>query len=156
MKVFLLLVMLSAVSLMAQEPSRPSIFDALQAGRAGEGVVVITQSPAIERLVGKPNSRLAGAMVVNGYAILQGYRIQVYSGNLQNSRAIANARQQEINALFPELGATVEYNAPFWRVRVGNFVEQSEAQATLVALQKAFPAFLREMYIVRAQVKVAQ
>lgn len=60
----------------------------------------------------------------------------------------------EENALYPELLPTVEYDAPFWRVRVGNFVEQSEAQAKMHELKKAFPSFAREMYIIRSQVRL--
>ncbi len=154
-KELIIVLLLPCASLFAQE-SRSSIFDALGVSKAGEGVVLITQSPAIQAVVGTPDNRLASALVVNGVAILQGYKIQAYSGNLHNSRTIANRRQHEINSLFPELAAMVEYDAPFWRVRVGNFVDQSEAQSTLVELRRAFPAFAREMYIVRTQVKVAQ
>ncbi|CQB90143.1 Sporulation related domain [Chlamydia trachomatis] len=75
-------------------------------------------------------------------------------GNLRNSKAIATHRRNQVNALYPELLPTVEYDAPFWRVRVGNFVEQSEAQAKMHELKKAFPSFAREMYIIRSQVRL--
>lgn len=149
------LFLLCSYATMAQQPSRSAIFEALQAMEPGAGVVLVTQSPEIEALVGvKSGSLLDNVRMVNGFAVISGYRIQVYSGNLRNSKAIATQRRNQVNALYPELLPTVEYDAPFWRVRVGNFVEQSEAQAKMQELRKAFPSFAREMYIIRSQVRL--
>ncbi|WP_297717854.1 SPOR domain-containing protein [uncultured Porphyromonas sp.] len=146
---------LCSSTIMAQQPSRPTIFDALQATEPGAGVVLVTQTPEIASLVGVKSIHMANnARIVNGFAVISGYRIQVYSGNLRNSKAIATHRRNQVNALYPELLPTVEYDAPFWRVRVGNFVEQSEAQAKMHELKKAFPSFAREMYIIRSQVRL--
>lgn len=140
---------------MAQQPSRSAIFEALETVEPGAGVVLVTQSPEIEAVVGvKFGNLLDNARMVNGFAIISGYRIQVYSGNLRNSKAIATQRRNQVSALYPELLPTVEYDAPFWRVRVGNFVDQGEAQTKMQELKKAFPSFAREMYIVRSQVRL--
>lgn len=150
-----LLLWLCSSATMAQQPTRPAIFQALQAMEPGAGVVLVTQSPEIESLVGmKSASLLDNARIVNGLAVISGFRIQVYSGNLRNSKAIATQRRNQINALYPELLPTVEYDAPFWRVRVGNFVDQSEAHTKMQELKKLFPAFAREMYIIRSQVRL--
>lgn len=149
----LALIILSGSAAFAQE-SKPNIFDALQQDKPGTGVIVITQSPAIEELIGKKADPLENARIIGGYAILRGYKIQAYSGNRANSRSIASNRERQINALYPELMPVVEYDAPFWRLRVGNFVEREEAQEALKDLRKSFPAFSREMYIVRSQIKV--
>lgn len=149
-----LLLLLTALPTMAQQ-QRSTIFDALQRFQVGHGIVIITQSPEIESLVGRGHGlSLADAKIVNGLALLSGYRIQVYSGNLSNSKSIATERRNQINALYPDLLPTVEYDAPFWKVRVGNFVEHNEAQAKMAELQKAFPSFAREMYIIRSQVRI--
>lgn len=139
----------------AQEAS-PTILDALQRPEPGKGIIIITQSLAIEEIITKKPNPLANARVINGFAILRGYKIQAYSGNLPNSRGVASAREKQISSLYPELQPVVEYDAPFWRLRVGNFVEREEAQEVLQDLKKAFPGFAREMYIVRTQVKVPQ
>ncbi|MDY3067351.1 SPOR domain-containing protein [Porphyromonas sp.] len=151
--IVLALLLLSNSAAMAQD-TKPNIFDALQQDKPGAGIILITQSPAIQELIGKRANPLDNARVVGGYAILRGYKIQVYSGNLSSSRGIASSRERQINALYPELMPTVEYDAPFWRLRVGNFIEREEAQQALEELRKAFPAFSREMYIVRSQIKV--
>lgn len=137
----------------AQE-SKASILDVLQQDKPGTGMILITQSPAIQVLIGKKANPLDNARVIGGFAILRGYKIQAYSGNLSSSRSIATSREKQISALYPELMPVVEYDAPFWRLRVGNFIERGEAQQALSELRKAFPAFSREMYIVRTQIKV--
>lgn len=149
----LALLILSSSAALAQE-SKPNILDALQKDKPGTGVIMITQSVAIQELIGKKANPLDNARLIGGYAILRGYKIQAYSGNLSNSRSIASSREKQINGLYPELMPIVEYDAPFWRLRVGNFVEREEAQQALEDLKKAFPAFSREMYIVRSQIKV--
>lgn len=149
-----LLLLLFTLPSMGQSIKR-TIFDELKSYQVGEGVILITQSPEIEALIGNGSGvSLSDVKIVNGLAILSGYRIQVYSGNLRNSKNIATSRRNQINALYPDLLPTVEYDAPFWRVRVGNFTDHNEAQAKMAELRKAFPAFSREMYIIRSQVRV--
>lgn len=53
--------------------------------------------------------------------VLDGYRIQMYSGNNSRSRTIATERAQKVHDALPDLDASVEYEAPFWRLRVGLF-----------------------------------
>lgn len=140
----------------ADPKASSTIFEALLADRLGEGRIFIQQSPAILKLVGRPSSALQGAQIRNGYAYLQGYRVQVYSGNLSHSRRIANARESEVRAQFPEQEVQLDYKAPFWRVRVGNFVDIADARELLQELKSAFPSFAKEMYVVRTTVRIQQ
>ena len=133
-----------------------TIFEELLADRRGEGMIFIHQSPAILKLVGRPASALENAQVRNGYAYLRGYQVQVYSGNLSHSRSIANTRRSAVQAQFPEQEVQLDFKAPFWRVRVGNFVEMSEARELLTELKEAFPAFAKEMYVVRSTIRIPQ
>lgn len=153
----LTLALLAIPMLHAQERQQyASILEALQASLPGQGMIRVIQSPEIQSRIGKPSGAIANARIVNGYAILQGYRIQAYSGNLGNSRSIASSRENQIRNAMPQHEVSVEYDAPFWRVRVGNFVDRGEAQQALGELQKEFPGFAREMYIVRTQIKIPQ
>lgn len=145
-------------SLLAQETvrSKPTIFEALLADGAGDGFIAIHQSQHIMQLVGRPSSALSNARYSNGYAILQGYRVQLYSGNQANSKSIAQARAAQVKEYFPELETTVEYDAPFWRLRVGGFIELPEARASMNDMKRQFPAFAKEMYVVRSTVRIKQ
>lgn len=131
-----------------------SIFEALASPIMGQGVIRIFQSPVIAAQISSPSLALSGARVEGNFAVLEGYRIQVYSGNNPRSKGIATQRAEQLRAAFPDLEASVEYEAPFWRVRVGAFLDTAEAREYLQELQREFPAFSKEMYIVRTTIKI--
>lgn len=84
-----------------------------------------------------------------------GYRIQVFSdNNPKTAHNAALARKRTIQARFPQWNAYVMYKAPTWRVRVGDFRTQEEAQAALREIKAAIPAYGREASIVRDKINV--
>jgi hypothetical protein len=48
----------------------------------------------------------------------------------------------------------VVFTAPFWRLRVGDFQTFQEAQRMMVKLRAEFPAFGREMSIIKEKIRV--
>ena len=56
-----------------------------------------------------------------------------------------------IEAYDDELTAYITFNSPFWRVRVGDFVNYEEAVAKLRELKAAFPRY-EDMRIVKDNV----
>lgn len=154
----LLLLLFTCAGLSAQEVpvELPSIFDSLQDPAAGKGQVIVNQSPAIKRMVG---TRLSGANVettdTETFLKVQGYRTQVFSGNNQRkSKDEAFSKEKEIKELFPEIPTYVTYNAPFWKLRVGDFRSHEEAYHMMRLLMDAFPSYGKEMYIVREEIKI--
>lgn len=138
------------------QTGRSTIFDALSRHGVGEGEVVVHQSAAIERLIGE---RMAGANVETtdsvAYLKIQGYRTQVFSGNNQRaSKDEAFNKEREIKELFPDVPTYVSYNAPFWKLRVGDFRSHEEAYHMMRQLMAAFPKYGKEMYIVREEIKI--
>lgn len=136
--------------------SHQTIFDALQESAPGKGEVVIRQSPAIRNLVGV---RKQGADVETSgdetFLKIQGFRAQVFSGNNQRkSKDEAFRKEKEIKELFPDLPTYVTYTAPFWKLRVGDFRTHEEAYHVQRMLMEAFPAYKKEMYIVKEEVKI--
>ena len=135
----------------ALEGERSTIFDALQRSGLGKGEVVINQSAAIREMVGE---RMRGANVETTDSLtflkVQGYRTQVFSGNNQRvSKDEAFRKEKEIKELFPEIPTYVTYNAPFWKLRVGDFRSHEEAYHMMRLLMGAFPKYGKEMCIVR-------
>ena len=63
-------------------------------------------------------------------------------------------KEKEIKELFPDVPTYVTYNAPFWRLRIGDFRSHEEAYHMQRLLMDAFPAYRKEMYIVREEVKI--
>ncbi len=138
------------------EGERSTIFDELRKSGPGKGEVVINQSPAIREMIGE---RMRGANVETAdsltYLKVQGYRTQVFSGNNQRiSKDEAFRKEKEIKELFPEIPTYVTYNAPFWKLRVGDFRSHEEAYHMMRSLMDAFPEYGKEMYIVREEIKI--
>ena len=84
-----------------------------------------------------------------------GYRIQAYSDNSgNNAKAAAQQRARAIAMKFPQYRSYISYNAPSWRLRIGDFKSQDDAQKALQRVRAAFPAYGREMIIVRDRINV--
>jgi hypothetical protein len=157
-----LTLLLALPALRAQEPQEEpttglavrSIIDELTLIREGEGRVFIVQSPAIAALVHRRPSLITRGDLSDGYIYQSGYRVQVFSSNTPDARLTATRRAEEIRQAFPEMETDVLYKAPFWSVRMGNFLTRDQAKDFITQLKDEFPAFAREMYIVPSKIKV--
>lgn len=84
-----------------------------------------------------------------GERTVPGFRIQIYSNNTQKrAKEEAQQRAATINAYDEELTAYITFNSPFWRVRVGDFLNYEDAVAKLRELKAAFPRY-EDMRIVK-------
>ncbi|MDR2917129.1 MAG: SPOR domain-containing protein [Tannerella sp.] len=143
-------------TIFAQSPQF-SIFDSFEKQpNSGEGIVVVHQSDALKRLVG---TRIDSENidVVNGktYLVTKGYRIQVYSGNNQRtSKDEAFSLQSKIKELYSGIDAYVTYNAPFWKLHVGNYRSFEEASFMLRELRNKFPQKKNEIYIIEDDIRL--
>lgn len=78
------------------------------------------------------------------------FSIQVYSGtNSKRAKAEAHARAAAAGAAFPELGAQVIFNSPYWRVRLGAFSELEDANAMVNKVRNRFPSFAKDVRVMR-------
>lgn len=126
-------------------PARLPLFEEL------EPEVEVHQSESVNQLL---LSRTMG--VERKYeAVQNGFRIQVYSSNNQRVAARESSEiAEKVRNLSLGLDIYRTYNAPFWRVRVGNFRTQDEANEVLDelkdVLQKQLPELLEtgSIYIV--------
>jgi len=68
---------------------------------------------------------------------LDGYRIQLFFGADMNN---AQKVKEKFRSLYPDMYYQVymPYSQPYWRVRVGNFYSQLEAQPMLRKLEEDF------------------
>lgn len=153
-------VVLSAIVSFAQQTtsnplsSANDIFEALATSKSGLGTIVVHQPEEIKRQVAKPtqkkslseDSELVATMV-------QGFRIQVFNGNLPTSKQEAYRRAQAVNKTFPDITCYVSYKAPFWRLLAGDFRTHEEAQTSLQEMKKHLPQIAGELYIVRDKIR---
>lgn len=91
---------------------------------------------------------------VNGR--MAGYRVQVFSdNNARTAKNEARSKQRTISARFPQFQTYVMYTSPYWRLKVGDFRTQQEANNAADELRKAFPAYSKEIRVVRDRVNIA-
>lgn len=84
-----------------------------------------------------------------------GYRIQIFSdSNPRTARNEANAKAGNIASKFPEYKSYVTYDAPYWRLRIGDFRNYEDAIDALETIKEAFPAYRRELRVVRDRINV--
>lgn len=153
----LFLIVFSSLTALAQgkRATPRNIFEALEGVAPGEGVVVIEQSQALRDLVGGVSVKYRGVLGREGNTtLLQGYRIQVYNSNLASSKSEAERRAAQVRRLAPEYRPYITYNAPFWRLVVGDFVSQEAAKGARQKLSKVLPAWFKESYVVRDKVRI--
>ena len=143
-------------SVYAQSPHF-SIFDSFEAEpKTNEGRVVVHQSDEIKQLVGtRIDSKNVDAINGKTYLITMGYRIQVYSGNNQRtSRDEAYSFQTKIKGMYPDISTYVGYDAPIWKLHVGDFRSFEEASLMLRELRGAFPREKNEIYIIEDEIRL--
>lgn len=98
-----------------------------------QGSVVIHQSSEIEQLLAK---HLKVNEIQNW---TNGYRVQIYSVGGANSKEKANAMKAEILSKYPEAIVYVIYQAPYFKVRIGNFRTQLDALEYLHQIKLSYP-----------------
>lgn len=109
--------------------------------------VIVHKDPRLDLLM-KKQIEINEVTTRNSRRTAPGYRIQVIS---TNNRTKAMEAKTKIYQRFPELKAYLMYQSPFFKVKVGNFVEREEAESYLQDIQQLFPATI---YVVRDIVEV--
>lgn len=137
---------LSLCTLYAQTSSherQPIILKSLNHYESGKGVVQIIQDHRIDELITKytndnPNKRS-----------ITGYRIRIFSDSKQGAdKRMRDAKAKFIGS-FPDIDiASTPYEAPDWKIYVGNFRTRSEAFMVKKQIEAVFPnAFIVEQKI---------
>ena len=84
-----------------------------------------------------------------------GFRIQAYTdNNPRTAKAAAQKRARDIAMKFPQYRSYISYKAPSWRLRIGDFKTQREAQAALQRIKSVYPKIAREKVIVRDRINI--
>lgn len=113
-----------------QENSRKSIDDYVDNGTVRRNVAPMKSSnPQIEALVKRYIDENASNPT------LDGYRVQLFFGK----RDEAQEMKTEYLKTYPETPAYITYQAPNFKVRVGNFRTQLEAEKFLHNIRADFP-----------------
>ena len=88
---------------------------------------------------------------------MAGYRVQVFSdNNVRTAKSEANNKARQIRAKFPQYQTHVMFTSPYWRLRVGDFRTQAEAQSAANLIRAAFPAMSKEIRVVKDRVNIVE
>jgi hypothetical protein len=109
--------------------------------------VVVYKDPRIDLLV-KKQIDINEETTRESRRTAPGYRILVISSNDRRKAFDAKAK---IYQLYPELKPYLLYQAPFYKLKVGNFRTREEAEDYRVELSRDFPSGL---YIIRDIIEV--
>ncbi|MCQ2350867.1 MAG: SPOR domain-containing protein [Paludibacteraceae bacterium] len=115
------------------------------------GSVSLNQPAGLDSLVYKN----IGATVqpANQVVSCSGFRVQIFSSNRgQNAKNAAFEMEKTYTEAFPESHAYVTYSAPFWKVRVGDFVSYYEALVFSNTVKDAFPDRATEIFVVKEDI----
>jgi len=83
--------------------------------------------------------------------ILQGYRIQIYRGSGQSARSEVEDNQQKLLQSFPSFDSRQIYpiyEAPYFKLRIGDYRNKNEAFEILSKIKQVFP----NAYIVNSSI----
>lgn len=86
-----------------------------------------------------------------------GYRVQVFSdNNPRTAKNEARTKAKDIAEAFPQYATYVTYTSPYWRLKVGDFLTNEEAQVVAELIKKQFPDYSHEIRVVRDRVNKQQ
>jgi hypothetical protein len=97
--------------------------------------VVVNKDPRIDLLVNK-QIEINEVTTRNSRRAAPGFSILVISSNDRNKVIDAKTKMYRE---FPELKAYMMYNSPFFRLKVGNFRERTDAEEYLSRIQRLYP-----------------
>ena len=126
--------MFCAVSAFSQSDTTQSITDVLAESKDGYGTITINQDPRIQELV---NTHVAINKANSGK--VQGWRVQIYNSSGTNSRNEAQNVRKLFLSKYPDMGAYLIYQPPFFKIRVGDFRTKDEAYTFYKKLLSDFP-----------------
>lgn len=155
-----LLMLAAAVPVVSAETDVTTIIDHITSGNKN---VVNQPDKMLERLISDKTKTVEEhssnddkeevARPVNGR--MAGYRVQVFSdNNARTAKNEARSKQRVISARFPNYQTYVMYTSPYWRLKVGDFKTQKEANIVAEELRKAFPSYSKEIRVVRDRINI--
>ena len=122
--------------------------------------IIINQSEKMDKLMRCDTvltlSELENQLVTEENSVVQraGFRIQVYSsgGSKVGGKSIANSRAAAVKNELPDASTYVSYKAPYWRLRVGDFLTREDALVVMEQLKAIFPEYEKDMIVVRDRI----
>lgn len=123
------------------------IFFGVYAGELPQDTIIVNKDPRIDLLV-KKQTEINEVTTRESRRTAPGYRIQIINTTDRNAAIDAKSTAYR---LFPELKAYLLYQAPYFRLRVGNFEDRKTAENYLRQVAREFK---QSVYIVNDVIEV--
>lgn len=82
------------------------------------------------------------------------WRVQVFSDNKgERSRQEGQQKRSAVARRFPDYPIELKWDSPYWQLRVGKFQTREDAEAAASRIKAVFPAYAREIHVVRQRMK---
>jgi hypothetical protein len=157
LKVFATLLISSAASVMAVEPTDTLVNITKTLNESGNVKIIQPQelTKRLDRVEEDQvtNQENESQQNVTSTRSKSGFRVEVYADNkVQTAKAQAASKKRLLQARLPQYKVYLVFEAPYWRVRLGDFTSRSAAEAALSEVKQAFPAFSTDLRIVRSSI----
>lgn len=93
----------------------------------------VNRDPRLDRLIEKHRQYNQANPGVDGF------RVQIFFDSGNNSKKAAQTTREKFMETHPDVPAYLTFNAPYYRVRIGNFRTKLEAEGFLFQLATAYP-----------------
>ncbi|MDD2964689.1 MAG: SPOR domain-containing protein [Bacteroidales bacterium] len=103
------------------------------AAQSNPGEPIIKQDPRIDTLVARHIAHN------KANPTLEGWRVQIYFESGNNSKTLATNARERFIELFPDHGAYLSFNEPYYKVRVGDFRTRMDAEGFRQMVITEFP-----------------
>ena len=125
-----------------------AIFFSLQLfAQRDSGQVIVHKDPRLALLVRK-QAQINEETTRDSRRTMPGFRIQIVNSTDRNNALSAKTR---VYQLYPELKAYLQYQSPYYRLKVGNFKTRQEAGEYLKSLTRDFS---NNIFILRDTIEV--
>lgn len=95
------------------------------------------------------NANNAGA---SAHRSRTGFRVEVFADNGRSAKLQAASKKRMMSARFPQQRVYLVFEAPFWRVRMGDFTSRAAAESALADVRRVFPALRGDLRVVRSAI----
>ena len=99
--------------------------------------IVISKDPRLDILTQKQSLINKRSQMMTSNGMYKGYRLQLLNSNNRNQ---AFKLKYDLLTAYPDQKAYVSYQAPYFKVRFGNFLHRDEAEKMKKQLSKTYPA----------------
>lgn len=93
----------------------------------------VIQSDSISKLVEKHKA------VNEAHYEINGWRIQIFSTGGRNSRDLINLQKAEFLSKYSDIQVYIVYQAPYFKLRIGNFRSKMEALYLIEQIKEDYP-----------------